>query len=204
MEDDYDSEFRYNKTPGPALQGLDGDGRVIYLGTFSKTMFPALRIGFIVVPVPLVDGFERAINVTGQYPPLLLQAALADFINEGYFAAHLKRMRNLYSRRHSYFLEQTAAQLSQWMQFFPAEGGLQVVGLFKQDISDVEIARIVREKGVHVMPVSQLRRQFSGPSGLVFGFSAVGPEETNKGIAVLRTLFSTFVKRHAKLTPIEG
>ncbi|WP_221931658.1 PLP-dependent aminotransferase family protein [Palleronia caenipelagi] len=194
IEDDYDSEFRFNKTPGPALQGLDDDGRVIYLGTFSKTMFPALRIGFIVVPEPLIDGFERAINATGQYPPLLLQAALADFIRAGYFAAHLKRMRILYSKRHSYFLEQAATQLSPWMQFFPAEGGMQVVGVFKKEFSDVEIAKIAREKGVHVMPISPLRRQFNGPTGLIFGFAAVGPEETDEGISVLKTLFSIAAK----------
>src|SRR5207253_9971608 len=95
LQDDYDSEFRYSSRPIPALQGLDQDGRVIYLGTFSKTLFPALRLGYAVVPADLVRPFTAARSVLDVHSPVLEQAVLAEFITAGYFERHLRRMREI-------------------------------------------------------------------------------------------------------------
>ena len=105
IEDDYDGEYRFRGRAVSALQGLDRSGRVIYVGTFGKTLFSSLRLGFMVVPAELTAAFERAVNVTGHFAPLILQATLADFIRQGYFAAHLRRMRTLYARRQAEFVE---------------------------------------------------------------------------------------------------
>ena len=99
IEDDFDGEYRFQGRPIPAMQGADRSDRVIYLGTFAKLLFPALRLGFMVVPEPLLKGIGLALRITGQFAPLLLQAALADFINQGYMSTHLKRMRRIYSAR---------------------------------------------------------------------------------------------------------
>ena len=89
IEDDYDSEYRFQGQPIPALQGISASNRVVYVGTFAKILFPAMRLGFLVVPEAFREGLVSALSVTGQFPPLLTQAALADFINEGHFARHL-------------------------------------------------------------------------------------------------------------------
>jgi GntR family transcriptional regulator/MocR family aminotransferase len=99
IEDDYDSEYRYAGRPLAALQGLDSEGRVIYLGTFSKVLFPALRLGYMVVPPDLVDAFMAARALSDRHCPVLDQAALADFIGDGHFARHIRRMRALYAER---------------------------------------------------------------------------------------------------------
>src|SRR5262249_16625529 len=99
IEDDYDSEYRYSGRPLPALQGLDKEGRVIYIGTFSKVLFPALRIGYLVAPPDLVTAFTTARGVLSRFTPSVEQAVIADFINEGHFARHIRKMRTLYCER---------------------------------------------------------------------------------------------------------
>jgi len=115
VEDDYDGEYRFRGRPAPAMQGLDHAGRVIYIGTFGKTLFQSLRLGFLVVPTALSETVNRAVSVTGQFAPLLLQVTLADFIRQGHFASHLKRMRRLYARRQERFVELCRQHLGPWM-----------------------------------------------------------------------------------------
>ena len=103
IEDDFDSEYRFQGQPIPAMHGTDRTERVIYVGTFAKMLFPALRIGFMVLPPTMLDGVSRALSITGQFAPLLLQAALADFMTLGHMTQHLRRTRRLYSaRRHAF------------------------------------------------------------------------------------------------------
>ena len=116
IEDDYDSEYRFQGQPIPALQGISGSSRVVYVGTFAKILFPAMRLGFLVVPEAIREGIIAALSVTGQFAPLFTQAALADFINEGHFARHLRRMRRLYSTRRQYFMEICEDYLSPWLR----------------------------------------------------------------------------------------
>src|SRR5207244_4911249 len=99
FEDDYDSEYRYSGRPIPAMQGLDRSGVVIFAGSFSAVLFPALRLGYLVVPSEMVDVFAAAESVSTHHPPLLEQAVLCDFITEGHFARHIRRMREIYAER---------------------------------------------------------------------------------------------------------
>ena len=99
LEDDYDGEYRYSTQPVPAMYGLDRDARVIYLGTFSKVLFPALRLGYLIVPPALVDAFLRARAVSGRTSSAIDQAVVADFIEEGHFERHIRRMRSAYRER---------------------------------------------------------------------------------------------------------
>src|SRR4029079_15666206 len=99
VEDDYDSEFRYAARPLPCLHGLDADGRVIYVGTFAKSMFPAMRLGFLIVPVDLVPPLQAMRRAADLHPPVLEQMALADFIRDGHYATHLRRTRSVYRER---------------------------------------------------------------------------------------------------------
>src|SRR5258707_9212445 len=112
FEDDYDSEYRYTGRPMPALQGLDRAGRVLYAGTFSKTLFPSLRLGYLVVPMDLISVFRTAKAVTNRHAQLLDQAVLCDFISEGHFGRHLRRMREVYSERLSVLLESARQRLA--------------------------------------------------------------------------------------------
>src|SRR6185436_7958799 len=97
FEDDYDSEYRYSGRPIPSLQGLDSGGQVLFCGTFTKVLFPSLRLAYLVLPSDLVPPFNAAIALTPRHAPLLDQAVLCDFITEGHFARHLRRMRQVYA-----------------------------------------------------------------------------------------------------------
>ena len=153
----------------PPCSGLDRSGRVIYVGSFGKTMLPALRIGYLVVPRTSGEAFAAGVTITGKLPPLLLQATLADFIEEGYFAAHLNRMRRIYA--------QTAARLhlgmrgpvGQWLDVQPNETGMQVTGRFKVTRSDISLRKARRLKGVDVMALSPQYRHSPPSAGIIFG-----------------------------------
>src|SRR2546422_3751714 len=106
LEDDYDSEFRFDGPPLPCLQGLDNAGRVIYAGTMSKILYPSLRLGYILAPAQLVEPMIKIRAVMDQHSPAIDQATLARFLTEGFFLSHIKRMRKLYSDRREYFIEQ--------------------------------------------------------------------------------------------------
>ena len=110
FEDDYDSEYRYSGRPVPAMQGLDRNGLVLFAGSFSKVLFPSFRLGYLVIPADLLDYFAAAISVTSRHAPLLEQAVLCDFITEGHFGRHLRRMREVYAERLSVLLESRAAE----------------------------------------------------------------------------------------------
>ena len=155
IEDDYDGEYRFQGQPIPALQGISASNRVVYVGTFAKILFPAMRLGFLVVPEAHPRHHQvSALSVTGQFAPLLTQAALADFMNEGHFTRHLRRMRRLYAERRQYFLAAAERHLGEWLRFHGTESGIQVVGIFRDDCDDAAIARAARDQGINVSPLS--------------------------------------------------
>src|SRR5690606_18905474 len=126
IEDDFDGEYTFRGQPLPAMQGLDDGSRVIYAGTFSKTLFPAMRLGFIVLPGDLAERIKPVISLTGQFAPMVLQATLADFIEEGSFFLHLNRMRRLYGRRRDHFLRLMSGMLGDWLDPIDGRTGIQV------------------------------------------------------------------------------
>ncbi len=182
LEDDYDSEFRYGARPIPCLHGLDVDGRVIYVGSFSKTLFPALRLGFVIVPSDLQGRLVAARAAADQHPPVLDQTVLADFIVEGHFARHLRRMRARYRER----LEAVAAAAKRFCQgalrLRAVQTGLHVVA----DLEGADAVRVFREaaaRGVEVTPLSTYyARRERAANGLVLGFAAARPEAASRAM----------------------
>ena len=189
IEDDYDSEYRFQGQPIPALQGISASNRVVYVGTFAKLLFPAMRLGFLVVPEVLREGIVAALSVTGQFAPLLTQAALADFMNEGHFTRHLRRMRRLYAARRQFFMETCDAYLSPWLRLRRTEAGIQMVGLFHTAHDDKAIAKAALAQGVNVSPLSIQFRHGSRQRGLLMGFAAADEKTTRKAMAKLREVF---------------
>jgi len=186
FEDDYDSEYRYQGRPIPALQGLDRAGVVIYAGTFNEVLFPALRLAYLVVPPGMVDRFAAAQSVSMRHAPLLDQAALCDFITEGHFARHIRRMRELYSERLAVFLESSRTRLGGLLEIPEVEAGLQTVGWLAQGIRAERAAEEAAKHEVEVIPLSRYSSRLrSGRPGLLLGFAAVDTRELRRGVEQL-------------------
>jgi len=179
LEDDYDSEYRYQGRPIASLQGLDRADTVIYMGTFAKTMFPAIKIGYLIVPEHLVDAFGTAIRITGHVPPSTVQAALADFIGEGHYGGHVRRMRALYAERRALLLKALNDDLAPWLEAAPGEGGLQLSAFLADGADDAAMARAAAEADIHVSPLSLYRLE-SGRPGLYMGYASVPETEIGK------------------------
>jgi GntR family transcriptional regulator/MocR family aminotransferase len=182
FEDDYDSEYRYSGRPIPALQGLDRSGVVIFAGSFTAVLFPALRLGYLVVPSEMVDVFAAAESVSTHHPPLLEQAILCDFITEGNFARHIRRMRELYAERLNVLLESAGEKLGGVLQISGVEAGLQTVGWLKGGLRAERIADLAAERNVEVVPLSRYASGRSRRAGLILGFAAVDPKEIRRGV----------------------
>lgn len=172
IEDDYDSEFRYHGKPLPPLKSLDSPQRVIYAGTFSKSMFPALRVAWLVVPSHAVDDFQRQAHRQPCTAPILIQQAIADFLREGHFWRHLKKMRQCYAERRLWLEE---ALREQGFTVVPQEGGIQMVMQVEGD--DLIIEGKARAAGLAVQALSRWRIEHRGPGGLLLSFTNIGSYE---------------------------
>jgi GntR family transcriptional regulator/MocR family aminotransferase len=192
IEDDYDGEYRFQGQPIPALQGISGSNRIVYVGTFAKTLFPAMRLGFMVVPEALRGRITAGLSVTGQFAPLLTQAALADFMNEGYFARHLRRMRRLYAERRQFFLDAVDRHLGAWLTFRRTESGIQVVGIFCRPCDDRRVAAAAQAQGINVSALSIQHRHGTEQSGLVMGFAADDAHATEKALQRLSVILKSY------------
>jgi GntR family transcriptional regulator/MocR family aminotransferase len=179
VEDDYDSEFRYGGPPLASLQGLDQHARTIYLGTFSKTLFPGLRIGFMVVPRALAASFARANAEMYRDGQGFLHAVLADFIGEGHFSSHVRRMRQLYAARLKALQMAIRTHLGTSAEILGSDAGLHLVLALPDDADDVAISATAREAGILTRPLSAYYADAHAPNarrGLMLGYAAV-PEE---------------------------
>jgi GntR family transcriptional regulator/MocR family aminotransferase len=189
IEDDYDGEYRFRGRPVPALRGLDTSDHVIYVGTFGKTLFSSLRLGFLAVPYEIANAFGRAISVTGQFAPLVLQLTLADFIRKGHFATHLKRMRRLYARRQKQFVDLCAEQLSRWISVTENDSGMQLLGRFVMPFDDGAVAAAALRHGVDVQPISINFHHDPPEHGLLLGFAGLEERDVLPTILALRATF---------------
>ena len=195
IEDDYDGEYRFQGQPIPALQGIGASNRVVYVGTFAKILFPAMRLGFMVAPKAIDHTIVSALSVSGQFAPLLTQAALADFMNEGHFTRHLRRMRRLYAERRQFFLESAQRHLGEWLDFHATESGIQVVGIFRDRCSDRAVAEAALQHGINVSALSIQYRHGTEQNGLVMGFAAADEQTTEKTMQKFRTVLQSHFSR---------
>lgn len=209
IEDDYDSEYRYAGRPLSSLQGLDRHNRVIYIGTFSKTMYPSLRLGYLVVPKPLIQAFITAKAQADQHSPLVDQAVLTDFINEGHFGRHLRRMRSLYAHRQSVLLSAVKKYFSNSpdrLIIQANQAGLHVVGLLPETTYrhvnnkspntpiDQIILADVKAAGISTLPLSlyYLHNKPEYPMiknplcGFLLGYSGYADSQIMQGVAALK------------------
>jgi GntR family transcriptional regulator / MocR family aminotransferase len=193
FEDDYDSEYRYSGRPVPALQGLDRSGVVVFGGSFSAVMFPAMRLGYLVVPRDLLDVFAAAQSVSKHHPPLLSQAVLCDFINEGHFARHIRRMREVYAERLQVLLKAAHEKLDGFLEISSVEAGLQTIGWLRKEIRAEEVARAALEKNVEVVPLSRYAFGRVRRNGIVLGFAAVESNELRRGVEELASVGRAFL-----------
>ncbi len=190
IEDDFDGEYTFRGKPLPAMQGLDDECRVIYVGTFSKTLFPAMRLGFIVLPGDLAERIKPAISVTGQFAPMVLQATLADFIEEGSFFLHLNRMRRLYGRRRDHFLQLMHAMLDRWLDPIDGRTGIQIAAPFRMPIDDNAVVAAAAASGVNLAPLSLYHHHEPRQHGLMMGYAGVPEAEMDRLFPVIRNILA--------------
>jgi len=188
IEDDYDSEYRLGGRPIPSLQGLDTGERVIYVGTFSKVMFPALRLGYMVVPEDLVAAFSAARDATDQFSSTLYQAVMTDFIREGHFARHIRKMRMLYLERRTALVEGIQSQMGDKLEVIGAEAGMHLLALLPLGVSDAALAKKAAEMGISAMPLSACYLKPPVRGGLILGYGGTDARQIRDGIRKLRTL----------------
>jgi GntR family transcriptional regulator/MocR family aminotransferase len=188
IEDDYDSEYRLGGRPIPSLQSLDTGERVIYIGTFSKVMFPALRLGYMVVPEDLVDAFSTAREATDQFSSTLYQAAMTDFIRDGHFARHIRKMRMLYLERRTALVEGIQSQMSDKLEVIGAEAGMHLVALLPPGVSDVALSKKAADMGISAMPLSSCYLKAPVRAGLILGYGGTYARQIRDGVRKLKTL----------------
>jgi GntR family transcriptional regulator/MocR family aminotransferase len=193
VEDDYDTEFRYGGRPLEPLQSLDRSWRVLYVGSFSKTLLPTLRLGFLLAPPSLRPALRTAKLVTDWHTSGPMQAALAEFISSGAFARHIRRMRRTYAERHQLVVSIVDSEFADCLVRIPSAAGIHVTGLLRPEVgrTDDEIVRLALRRGVDVsLPVSALAVTGPPRHGLVIGYGAVPTDRIPEGLRRLRECVS--------------
>lgn len=189
LEDDYDSEFRYDERPIPALQGLTVGDLVIYIGTFSKVLFPSLRVGYIVVPQQLAPVVGQAKWLSDRQSPLLEQHALADFINEGHLESHVRRMRMLYAQRRQTLTQAISQQLGNQATILGDNAGLNMMVQFHTHLSDEEIIDRAMQKGVQMRSIRKDCIKANSRGKFLLGYADLPPEKIEEGVSRLAKVF---------------
>lgn len=198
LEDDYDSEYRFSGRPLEALQGLDRANRVIYIGTFSKVLFPSLRLGYLVVPSNLIDVFLAARYFVDRHAPILEQMALTDFITQGHFMGHLRRMRAIYAERREALVTALESELGALFEPHVPEAGMHLAGWLPPDIDDMRAAQQAAIYGVDVNPISAISTGSLQRGGLMLGYAAVNEREIHNGVQRLATALRSMMHSQQK------
>ena len=198
LEDDYDSEYRYEGHPLASLQGLDTSNRVIYIGTFSKVLFSGLRLGYAVVPPDLIDAFIIGRSIIDRYPPIIPQATLAEFIKDGHFIRHLRRMRKLYSKKKIMLENALNDYLPNEIEVQASAGGMHIVGWLKGDIQSYEVAKYARKRNLFVQRVSNYEdNESTNRQGIVLGYTGTNITKIREGVLQLMAIFRQIEKDQA-------
>jgi GntR family transcriptional regulator/MocR family aminotransferase len=174
--------------PLPTLKSIDTTGRVIYVGTFSKSLFPSLRLGYLLVPPSLVDTVKAVMSQLLQGVPTVVQALVAEFIDEGHFSSHLRRMRRIYAERHDALCAAAGRRLAGLLEVVPSHSGLHTIARFQAALSEQDVVEAARQRAITVSAITRFSLtppSGGGASGLVLGFGAVRPPDIEQGVEVL-------------------
>jgi GntR family transcriptional regulator/MocR family aminotransferase len=202
IEDDYDSEFRYGSRPLASLQGLDEAGQVIYVGSLGKMLYPGLRMGYMVVPEPLVDTFRTGIAELYREGQLMQQAVLTEFIMDGYLTSHVRRMRTLYGERRQLLIDAITAHFGDTLEVMGDEAGLHLVLGLPAGTDDRAVAAAALEAGVVTRPLANYYvEQASARPGLMLGYACVPNEQIEPAFRTLaRVIEASMTKRERAYT----
>jgi len=186
IEDDYDSEYRFDGRPIASLQGLDTHDRVVYIGTFSKVLFPALRVGYMVLPKDLVPVAVAVRDAADIFTSTFSQAVLADFIREGHFARYIRRMRLVYMERRKALVDAIQKETGNIIEIIGAEAGMHLVGLLPRGAKDKLVSDEAARDGISIMPLSTCCLRTPSRGGLILGYGGVNRRLINEGMRKLR------------------
>jgi GntR family transcriptional regulator / MocR family aminotransferase len=190
IEDDYDSEYRYESPPVASLQGLDVNTRVIYIGTFSKVLLPSLRVGYIVIPADLVERFIAVRISMDIFPPYLYQEVLADFMELGHFGRHLRRMRQLYGEKRIILIDCIRQECGDLLQVHGSEAGMHLTVTLPKGLRDVEIAARAATDRLWLRPLSTSYIGKKVRQGFILGFGSTSADEIPRAVRRLRSLLT--------------
>ncbi len=201
LEDDYNSEFRFDGPPLPCLQGLDDAGRVIYAGTMSKILYPSLRLGFLVAPEQLVETLVKVRSVIDQQSPSIDQATLARFISEGYFLSHVQRIREVYAQRREFFIAEFQERLGQYLDLEVKPAGLHFIAWLREEKDSALFLRARDQSGMAPTDLSFLCMVARLRPALVFGFAAWSKGQIREGLAKFASAFEQGKKKSIFRSP---
>jgi GntR family transcriptional regulator/MocR family aminotransferase len=200
LEDDYDSEYRFSGRPLEALQGLDGAGRVLYIGSFSKTLFPALRLGYLIAPPALVEALLQVRRFTDIHAPILEQMALTDFLEQGHFARHVRRMLEQYRRRRELLRSELLAHIGGQLEVYVPEAGMHMVGWLPSGSDDREIAARAADAGLSLSYISKYSLTPLQRGGLLFGYAGTNEAAIRTGVRRLAVVLDSVEHKSARTT----
>jgi GntR family transcriptional regulator/MocR family aminotransferase len=190
IEDDYDGEYRYASSPIASLHGLDTNARVIYVGTFSKVLFPSLRLGYVVIPFDLIDRFLTLRRAMDYGPPTFFQDVIANFIDEGHFARHIRRMRVLYGERRSVLVDSIRKELGSQVEVLGGEAGMHLTVTLPNKVRDREIAQLAARQKLWIWPLSPSYLGGAAHSGFILGFGSTAAADIPPAVRKLRDLLA--------------
>jgi GntR family transcriptional regulator/MocR family aminotransferase len=185
VEDDYDGEFRYDERPLESLQGLDSEGRTLYIGTFSRTVFPALRIGYVVAPQSAISAFMAAKWLTDLHSATLEQQTLAEFINDGFYEWHLRRLRQRHTRRRAVLLESVYKYIGDRVEVTGEDSGAHVVLWPRKRAPEAAVVKQAEKRGVGIYGISHCFLGKPPRPGFLLGYAHLNEREIREGIQLL-------------------
>jgi GntR family transcriptional regulator/MocR family aminotransferase len=189
IEDDYDSEFRYSGSPLPSLQGMDKNSCVLYLGTFSKVLFPGLRLGYLVLPDPqMLEVFVSAKSMMDRQSPVFEQLITSRFLKEGYFTRHIRKMRTLYKERQEFLLKEIEKELEGIVNVNHSDAGMHIIAWLPEGLDDRIISRKAAENNLIAYPVSEYVLKFKQKPGLLLGYTAFDKSKLKTGVKLLKKI----------------
>ncbi len=185
IEDDYDGEFSFEGTPLPTLKSVDSTDLVIYVGTFSKSLFPSLRLGYFLAPPALVDTMGSIMSKVMHGVPTFIQAVVAEFIDEGHFASHLRRMRKIYAERHDALCSSARTRLGGLLDVVPSQSGLHTIGHLRRGLVEMAVSEAAAARNISASPIGRFSLTKMPSRGLVLGFGGVPTHAIEAGVDVL-------------------